>query len=64
MKAVIARRGLLKYTPYLIDEGGEIMCFSRVLNRWTYSTNYPKSFRTREAARRFLEDWGYDIDKS
>lgn len=64
MKAVIVRRGLLKYTPYLVDKEGKLMCFHRVLNRWSYSTTYPKSFRTRKGARHFLEDWAYDIDKS
>lgn len=64
MRVVIIKIGLLRYAPYLIDEGGELMCFSRILKRWTYSTTYPKSFRTRKGARRFLEDWGYDIDKS
>lgn len=64
MRVVIIKIGLLRYAPYLIDEGRELMCFSRILKRWTYSTTYPKSFRTRKAARRFLEDWSYDIDKS
>lgn len=33
MRVVIIKIGLLRYAPYLIDEGRELMCFSRILKR-------------------------------